>query len=524
MFDLEKLGYKIEIPPSEIEADLAIPAFKLDKERIAAEIKASQNPFIAEAKIVGNYINIKLNPLALIPDFVKPAAEKDDYGKNNDGQKKTVLIEYSSPNIAKPLHIGHLRNTLLGRSLKNIYEANGYKVVTENWIGDWGKQYGLIALAYQQWGSEAEFKKQPTKHLFDLYVRISQEAEANPDLHDEARKTFKKIEDGDKDLLKLWKKFRDASIKDFKSTYKRLGIDFDIWNGESFYTKFMPAIQKAAIDKGIAKKETDGPLVVDLSQYGLRSFLLAKSDGASLYSTRDLATTKWRLETYDPEKIIYVIAHEQELHIRQVFKTMELFGHPKEKFVHVNYGIVTMAGSKMSTRAGNVVFLDDIIDEAIKKAGNETIGLGALTYNILAQGNERDMHFSWEKALNLEGNSAPYIMYGYVRCLSILSKAPNYKFQTPNKFQIKNDLEKKLIKRVAFYPEFVRQACQLNEPHVIASYLNNLVQEFNRFYANCPVLEAGEEVKRSRLLLIKAVANIIKSGLWLLGIQTVKKM
>lgn len=528
MFGLEKLGYKIEIPPSEVDADLAIPHFAkasrgepaIEKERIAHEVRA--NPFVAEVKVVGNYINIKLNPLALIPDFVKTAADDKSYGQNDDGQKRKLLLEYSSPNIAKPFHIGHLRNTLLGRSLKNIYEANGYKVITENWIGDWGKQFGLVMLAYKKWGNEKEFKKKPIKYLVDLYVRINEEAKNNPELHDEAREIFKDLEDGDKNLLKNWKKFRDASIKNFKKTYKKLGIEFDIWNGESFYTPLMPAIQKEALDKKVATREKGGPIVVDLSHYGLRSYLLAKSDGASLYSTRDLATVKWRLATYSPEKIIYVIASEQELHIRQIFKTMSLLGYPEEKFVHVNYGLVTIAGGKMSTRSGNVVLFEDIIDEAIKKAENEEIGLGALTYNILAQSNGRDLSFSWEKALNLEGNSAPYVMYGHVRCLSILAKAGSVTY--PKSFTITTTHEEKLVKLIAFYPEFVRQACQLNEPHVVASFLNNLVREFNRFYANCPVLGTEENIKRSRLVLIKAVVNITKNGLWLLGIKTVKKM
>ncbi|MEK9184074.1 MAG: arginine--tRNA ligase [Patescibacteria group bacterium] len=518
MFGLEKLGYKIEIPPSEVDADLAIPAFKLDKEKAVQLIKALNNPLISEVKIFGNYVNIKLNTDNLAPLIIQDILkQKDKYGANKDNHGKTVIIEYSSPNIAKPMHIGHMRNTLLGNALKNIYKANGYKVVTANYIGDWGTHIGKVLLAHQKW---PEIAKQD---LFGLYVKISQEIEKNPDLENEAKELFKKLEEGDKKLRKIWEKFCDFSIKDFKKVYKILGVSFDLWNGESFYQPFIKDILKEVLSKGIAVQEKNGPVVVELKP--LPSFLLQKSDGASLYSARDLALARWRLEKYKPEKIIYVAGHEQELYFKQIFETLRLLGYSKDKFLHVSYGIVTLGGEKMSTRKGHAVFLEDVLKSAIKKAKNDkVIGIGAVIYNTLAQSNERGISFNWDQILNLSGNSAPYIQYGYVRALGILNKTKLPDPSTLKKLVFVEEHEIKLIKMLAFFPEMIKQACHLNSPHIIANYLNSLVQEFNRFYNNNLVLEAPGNIRWSRLMLVETVAQVIKNGLCLLGIQTPKKM
>ena len=508
---------RIISPPAEAKADLAIPAFNLDKEKIAKKIKAIKNPLIAGVEVVGGYVNIKLDANKLAVSVIKNILEeKDKYGFNKDGKRKTIFIEYSSPNIAKPLHIGHLRNTVLGMALKNIYNANGYKVLTENWLGDWGKQYGLLMLA---------LKKNPNGNLLDLYIWISKAAKKSKKIDQEARDIFRELEEGDKDLFKLWKKLRASSVRDFKKTYKRLGAEFDLWNGEYFYTPFMAGIVKEALKKGVAKKESDGPVVVDLSEYGLRSYLLAKTDGASLYDTRDLAAAKYRLQKYHPEKIIYVVGHEQELHLRQVFKTIELMGYQGEKLEHVWYGVVELKGVKMSTRAGNIIFIDNLLDEAIKKSkGNKVIAVGAIIYNMLSQSNGKNISFSWEKALNLRGNSAPYIQYAYTRAMSILRKAVVKKNNFRGGFQIESESESELVKALAFYPRVVRKAKGGNAPYLIATYLNDLSQKFNRFYEENSVLKAESNVRWQRLSLTKATAQVIKNGLGLLGIGAPAKM
>lgn len=520
MFGLEKLGYKIEIPPANVDADLAIPAFKLDKEKAVQLIKSLNNPLVSEVTIFGNYINIKLNTENLAPLVIKDIfQQKEKYGINSDGQKKTVIIEYSSPNIAKPMHIGHLRNTLIGNALKNIYEANGYKVVSANYIGDWGTHIGKILLAYQKWPEIAK------ENLYELYVKIGPEIEKNPNLEKEAQELFRRLEEGDKKLVKIWKEFCEFSIKDFKKVYKILGISFDLWNGESFYQPFIKETLKEVLSKGIAAQEPDGPVVVEFGQEKLPSFLLQKSDGASLYSARDLALAKWRLEKYSPEKVIHVAGHEQELYFKQIFETLGLMGYPKEKFLHVSYGVVTLKGEKMSTRTGHVVLLEDLLKEAVKKANEDKIiGIGAVIYNTLVQSNEKDISFDWGKMLSLEGNSAPYIQYGYVRAMGILKKAGGLPGGEPEKFVFVEEHEIKLIKMLSFFGEIIKQAGRLNSPHIIANYLNNLVQEFNRFYNNAPVLEAPGNIKYSRLALVEAFAQVVKNGLWLLGIQVPKKM
>ncbi len=527
MFGLEKIVNKVEIPPPEVDADLAIPAFNLNKNKIVEDIKALNNPLFDndEIKIVGQYINIKFENKAvanLIHLLNIEGAER--FFSNEDGNGQKIMIEYSAPNIAKPMHIGQARNNAIGHALVNIYKANGYKVITTNHFGDWGMSLAKIMLAYQKWGDVKEFEKNPTQHLLDLYIKITKESEKNPELENESRALFKKLEDGDQELRSLWQKFRDISVADFKRVYELLGIDFDIWNGESFYEPFINGVIQEALDKKVATQETGGPVVVNLDQFKLPSYLLRKSDGASLYGARDLAVAIWRLKNYNPDKILYVVGHEQELYLKQIFKTLGLMGYPEAKFEHVSYGVVTLDNKKMSTRAGHIIFLEDGLKQAIEKSKNiKEVGIGAVVFNMLFQGREKDIAFDWDRILNIQGNSAPYIQYGYVRAKSILEKA--VMSEKPNLILI-SEKEIKLAKMILVYKEIVvRQAKQFNAPHIIATFLNSFVQEFNRFYANNPVISAESDlVKNSRLLLTKSVAQVIKNGLWLLGIQVPEKM
>lgn len=531
MFGLETIAPKIEIPPEAVDADIAIPAFRENPASLAERIRALNNPLFADISVAGRYVNILFDMERLAPLVLRDIAEKkDEYGWNADGAKRTVMIEYSSPNIAKPMHMGHARNNAIGHALTRIYQANGYKVITANYIGDWGMSFAKIMLAYRTWGNETKFTKNPMRHLLDLYARITKEIEANPALEDEARALFKRLADGDATLRALWQKFYDASIADFKQIYDLLEISFDIWNGESFYENLIQGVVREALNKKAATREEGGPVVVNLDAHKLPSFLLMKSDGASLYGARDLAVAKWRLENYDAEKIIYVVGHEQELYLKQIFKTLGIMGYPEEKFAHVSYGVVTLDGKKISTRSGNVIFLEDGLAEAVKRAkGNAVVGIGAVIFNMLSQNREHDIAFNWDTALNIQGNSAPYIQYGFVRAKRILEKAgydPYGKNNIPSTVKTADcfGIGVNLLKMMAWYPDMVRTALAFHAPHHIATYLNKFTQEFNRFYGTERVLSGGTEIQAARLALVAASAHIIKNGLWLLGIQTPDNM
>ena len=529
MFGLEKIAQKIEIPPAGMAADLAIPCFKEDPRVVAEKIRALNNPLFGNITVAGRYVNISFDVPVLASTVINEVTrQKEKYGWNDAGANKTIFLEYSSPNIAKPMHMGHARNNAIGHSLARLYQANGYTVVTANFIGDWGMSLAKIMLAYGKWNSADEFAKDPIRHLFGLYVRITEDIVKNPALEDEARSLFKRLAGGDAELTALWKTICAVSLTDFKRVYAMLGIDFDIWNGESFYEQFIPTIIDEALVTGVATQAKDGPVVVDCNDPKLPPFLLRKSDGASLYGARAHAVAEWRRKGYTHAgKIIYVVGHEQELYLKQIFRTLGKMGYPEEKFVHVPYGVVTLEGKKIATRTGNIVFLEEGLREATKRAkGIKEVGIGAIIYNMLSMGREHDIAFSWGLALSLTGNSAPYIQYAYVRAKAILEKAgagdttvlktKNYKLETISP-------EACLVKRIAHYPEAVRQAHALNAPHIVATFLNNFAQEFNRFYDAVPVLAEGEG-RALRLMLVGASALVIQNGLWLLGIDVPERM
>ncbi len=538
MFGLEKIASKIEIPPEGIGADLAIPCFREKPEDVAEKIRDLNNPLFGNVVVTGRYVNISFNLNALAAAVLAEVAEKKEkYGWNGDYTGATVMLEYSAPNIAKPMHMGHARNNAIGHALVNIYRANGYTVVVTNHFGDWGMSLAKIMLAFQKWGDRAAFEKDPIRTLLDLYVRITKEIKAAPELEDEARELFRKLEAGDPALRALWQEFRDISVKNFERVYALFGINFDLWHGESFYEPFI----KEAVDEALAKgaavygepdpssaKAMEGrgkPVVVNLDAFKLPSFLLVKSDGASLYSARDIAVGRWRLKEYPQvEKIIYVVGHEQELYLRQIFKTLGLMGYPEEKFKHVSYGVVTLDGKKISTREGGIVFLEDGLKEAVAKTkGIKEVGVGAILYNMLSMGREHDIAFSWDAALSVQGNSAPYIQYAYVRAKAILEKAGGVGADAAYSPIASGSREAVLLKRIAEYPQAVRQAHVLDAPHIIATFLNEFAQEFSRFYDAVPVLEEGG-ARALRLALVAASAQVIKNGLWLLGIEVPERM
>jgi arginyl-tRNA synthetase len=539
---IELLGFKVEIPPPEIEADLAIPCFKLNKNEIVQKIKDLREPLISDIEIVGDYINIVVNKNLLAQNlFQEVEKEKDGYGQAEVSANQKIIIEFSDPNIAKPLNVGHFRSTMIGQALVNLYRWQKYEVISINHLGDWGTQFGKLLVAHQKWNSDEP-------DLFKLYVRFHAESENNHQLEEEARQAFKKLENGDSELLALWQKITEESVVEFDKIYNELKVKFDHIIGESFYKDLAKEAISEALQKKVAEK-SEGAVIISETKTGLPTFVIQKSDESSIYASRDLAAAKDRLERWQPEKIIYAVGSEQNLYFKQIFKTLGLLGYDPQKFVHVSLGLVILSEGKMSTRQGKVVLLEDLLKEALEKTkGDKVIAYGALIYNALSSSPEKTIIFDWQKMLSLNGASAPYIQYGYVRAKSILEKIPNQVILNSDRGRDEESLkssspslresdsersnlnrltntDQNLIKLLALFPEICQQAQQLNAPHLLAAYLNNLVQEFNRFYATERVLEEKEEsVKNFRLRLISAFIQVVKNGLGLLNINVPEKM
>ncbi|MEK7520290.1 MAG: arginine--tRNA ligase [Patescibacteria group bacterium] len=537
---------KIEKPPEQIDADLAIPCFSLmakGKEtvaKLADGIKAY--PFVADTSVVGGYINVQLKADVLVQETLAVMAEQgNSYGASNDGAKKLVVMDYSHPNISKPMSFGHLRSTIIGASLKRIYEFCGFHVVGVNHLGDFGTQFGKLLYAFSQWKDEQAFAKEPMKEMLRLYVKFHEEAKQNPELEEKGREMFQRLEKGDAKLVEQWIAFCLLSIKDFQKTYDALGMNIDLALGESFYETMLADTLKKLLDKTIAVQNEDGSVAVNFADESLPSFLLKKKDGSSLYILRDVAAAGFRLQAFQPETIIYVVGAEQTLHFRQLFKTLGLLGYNVARFRHDPFGLVSLPEGKMSTREGRVVFLEDVLAEAKTRARAiaeeknselsesekekiaEAVGVGAVIYSDLSQSREKNIVFSWERAMSLDGDSAPYIQYGYARAASIMRKA-GVEVTLPERMSKLNEREKKLVRLLARFPEVVAQAREHDAPHIIAGFLNTLTQEFNRFYAQDPVLTADEQTKNSRLALVRAVAQVLKNGLSLLGIGVLERM
>lgn len=456
------------------------------------------------------------------------------------GCKKRVVIEYSAPNIAKPMGVGHLRSTIIGQALVNVYKAQGFDVIATNHLGDWGTQFGKLIVAYNHWVNPDKFAANPIAHLLELYVRFTQEAKANPALDDEARGVFRELEDGNEVYLKLWQTFRDASLKEFMAIYKQLGVTIAHQMGESDYRSQLPAIYDLVRSKGLVR-EDNGALVLDLTQEGLGTTLLRKSDEGSLYLTRDLAQIQWRVQHWKPDAIVYVVGQDQSLYFKQLFAVAKKAGIVQgTELVHVGFGLVLLEGKRMRTREGKLVFLKDVLNEAIAKARlivdeksralSESekqqvaalVGIGSVKYNDLSQNRLSTIAFDWQKMLSLEGNSAPYIMYTIARANSVLIKAGEVA-QTATASKL-IDTELVIARQLYRYADIIVQAQQKNAPHVIASYLFDLAQGFNEFYAIRPILQAGAEDRATRLQLTKATRTILRHGLGLLGIEAPQRM
>ena len=541
----------VETPPDEKLGDLAFPCFPLAKvlrkapPLIAQELasKLSSDELIDRVDAVGGYLNFFYNRAAFISDTVTALrAAGDGWGRSDMGSGKTVLVEYSSPNIAKPFHIGHLFSTAVGNSLAKIYKFLGYDVQSLNHLGDWGTQFGKLISAYKRWGDPAVIEKDPIKELLKIYVKFHEEAEKHPELEDEAREYFKKLEEGDEETTALWKYFRDQSLVEFKRVYDMLGVEFDSYNGEAFYSDKMDEVVEILNEKGLLV-ESEGARVVDLSDMNMPPCIILKSDGATIYATRDIAAALYRHRTYNFYKNIYVVGLPQSLHFRQIFETMKRAGWEWSKdCVHVGFGLVKLPGKNMSTRHGDVVFLEEVLNESIEKTraiieknnsdvGDvddvaKKIGIGAVLYTFLKNSREKDIVFSWDTMLDFDGESAPYCMYGYARGRSILRRAEGIDYSDADMSKAVSDDAYTLVKLMNGYGDAVKDAADKNEPFYVNRYVTNLVKAFNKFYNTNPIMkdDVDEDTKKARLAIVDAVCGIIKSALSLLGIEVVESM
>ena len=537
----------IALPPDNSMGDFALPCFKFAKvlrksPQVIAEELSKSFPIgevIVKVTAVNGYLNFTVNRSARAKKVLASVlSEGDNYGSSTVGKGKTICIDYSSINVAKPFHIGHLSTTVIGGALYKIYKKLGYNVVGINHLGDYGTQFGKLIYAYKAWGNREEVEKGRVKELMRLYVKYHDEAEKNPSLDDKAREYFKLIENGDKECNELFKWFKELTLIDVERVYKQLGVTFDSYAGESFFNDKMAPVIDELSQKGLLK-ESDGAKIVDLESYDMPPCLILRSDGASLYATRDLAAAIYRKNTYNFDKCLYVVAYQQNLHFKQFFKVLELMGKPWAKdMVHVAFGMVSLEEGTMSTRKGKVVFLEDVINKCCEKAlsiineknpdlenKQETanaVGTGAVIFGALSSGRIKDIVFSYDKVLNFDGETGPYCQYTYARASSVMKKAGEFNSYTVPK--ILSDDEYALISTLASYPEVVSLSAERYEPSVITRYAVDLSEAFNKFYFNCKILGEEETVKNFRLALTLSTKTVLKNALSLLGIKTPEKM
>ena len=545
--DKEKISEILEIPPKEDMGDYAFPCFQLAKifrkapNMIAQEIaeKIPESPDLSKVKAAGPYVNFYADK----EQFAKEVLNKigENYGASNEGEGKTICIDYSSPNVAKNFHVGHLRTTIIGNSLYHIFTKLGYHVERINHLGDWGTQFGKLIVAYKKWGSKEAVEEKGIPELLDLYVRFHKEAEEDDSLNDQAREWFVKMEQGDEEALSIWEWFKDISLKEYKRIYKILNLDFDHYTGESFYRDKTGAVVQELKEKGLLK-ESQGAMIVDLDDYDMAPCLITKKDGSSIYATRDLAAIFYRKNTYHFDKCIYVTGLEQKLHFAQVFKVVELMGNEwaKEQLIHVPYGLVSLEGGKLSTRSGNIVYAEDILKESVSKIKeiiNEKnpdlqdkdevahkVGIGAIIFNDLYNQRIKDVTFTWEKIHSFDGETGPYVQYTYARAASVLRKTGLSQVEDIDTSLITDDTSIALLKEIEKYPAAIKTAADRLEPSVISRYVMGVAQAFNRFYHENQCNVEDENLMKARVKLVILAKNIIEDGLGLLGIQCPEQM
>jgi arginyl-tRNA synthetase len=554
--------FQLQVPPSHINDDFAFETFSLAKKlKISPQVLSTKIveginntatlEFLDKAIPAGPFVNIDVKKTELYSLIISGIYKLDGkYGESDVNKGKLMVIDFSSPNIAKPIGVGHLRSTIIGQALSNIYCKTGYTVINDNHLGDWGTQFGKLLLAYRQWGDEEKIKESPINELKNLYVKFHSLAKDNPDMEDEARALFAKLENGDSELITTWNKFRDLSVIDFDKMYKRLGIHFDTYIGESFFVKDAEVAVNDCLTRGFCHvdKET-GAVVVD-EDGDLPSFLLRKQDGSTLYMSRDLAAVKFRVETFNPDSILYVVGSEQELNFKQLFSLASKTGYLPESVTakHIGFGMVTVGGKKMSTRKGTLIELEDLLTQSVEKSRailvqknpnltqeelaeiSEIVGVGAIIYNDLRQTRSKNISFDWNKMLDFEGTgSAAYLQYTYVRIQSILRKLEetypvNIKLED-NQIIFEAPSEFELAKKMMLFPGVINKAQKTDSPHIISTYLEELALTFNSFYNEISLMKTeAENLRTSRAMLCESTAKIIKDGLALLSIRVPQKM
>ncbi len=551
---VEDVATLLEYPPDASMGDLAFPCFRLSKALRRSPIQIAQalcetiqDEAVSRVEAVNGYLNITVSNAYLGQKIVPEILEKGDrYGAQTYGEGKMVVLDYSSPNVAKPFHIGHLGTTVIGHSLRRLHEFAGYSCYGINYLGDWGTQFGKLIVAYRKWGSREAVEQEGIDKLVELYVRINNEIKGDPEhgipenteLAEESRAEFHKLEMGDTENLELWKWFVSISLEEYERTYKQLGIAFDSYKGESFYTDKMPAQVQKLRDAGLLKID-DGASIVDLSEYNMPPCLILKRDGSTLYPTRDIAAAVYRKETYKFDKAIYVTSAQQCLHFAQWFKVVEMMGYPwHNELVHVPYGTVSLNGAKLATRTGNVVLLKDLFALAIEKVTSimkeknpdlengaeiaEAVGVGAIVFYYLSNNRMKDINFVMEEALSFDGNTGPYVQYTYARACSVLSRCGAI---ADEPIEIQTEEESALVKTLCRFGERVNAAIADYEPSYITRFILDVASAFNRFYHNCPILTAeNEKTRASRVRLTEATKVVLGNAFDLICLKKTEKV
>ncbi|MDR3051619.1 MAG: arginine--tRNA ligase [Oscillospiraceae bacterium] len=538
----------LETPPDPAMGDCAFPCFTLARTLRKAPPMIAQalaeaigNRGFAQTRATGGYLNFFLNLRQLAEDTVPAVlANPGRWGASDLGAGKTVCLDYSSINIAKRFHIGHLTTTMLGHALRRIYTHLGYTAVGINHLGDWGTQFGKMICAFLRWGSKQEVEQGGVGALVDLYVRFHGEVENDPTLEDEGRAWFKRIEDGDPQALAIFNWFKDLTLRDAQRVYDLLGVSFDSYAGESFYNDKMDRVVDELRAKGLLV-ESQGAWVVDLSAYKMPPCIILKKDGATLYATRDIAAALYRKDTYGFAKSLYIVAYQQDLHFKQVFKTIELMGYPwYQELEHVSFGMVSYEGQTLSTRKGHIVYLEDLLQRATEKAlaiieekspGLENkrevarqVGIGAVIYADLQNNRIKDVDFWWDRALQFDGETGPYVQYTHARCCAVLRKALDAPAAAPDWASLDDEEARQPLLLLARFPDAVQEAAQRNEPSILTRHTTLLAQAYNKFYYERRILDDNPGTAAARLALTRAVRDVLRTGLYLIGIEAPERM
>ena len=550
--DALEIEKTIEKPKGPDNGDYAFPCFRLAKtlrkappmiaDDIKAKIKANQDE-ITKIEVVGGYVNFFVNKELLASEVLNKMAKENDYGKSEIGNGKNIVIDYSAPNIAKPFHIGHLRSTVIGGALYNIYKYLGYNVIGINHLGDYGTQFGKLIEGYKMWGNEYDLETDPIDALTQIYIRVNEACKQDEDLLNRCRDNFKKLEDGDTYCVELWTKFKDLSLKEFQKVYDILGTKFDSWNGEAFYSDKMDEVVEL-LEKSGKLVKSEGARIIDLEDKGMAPCLIEKSNGSSTYATRDLAAILYRARTYDYDKALYVTSYEQVLHFKQIFEVAKLLGLD-QKYIdgleHVSFGMVLLPSGKMSTREGTSIKLIDLLTEAISRAktiieqknpyiGNKDeiarkVGVGAVIFNDLANNRVKDEVFDWDTILNFQGETGPYIQYTYVRTKSVIEKAQGVPtIENVHMKELLDDASIKILKLIYEFEDILIQVTDKNEPSILSRYLIELAKSYSNFYNENKIINEDKNLQNARVYLTYSVGNVLKIGAGLLGIEMPEQM